>query len=201
MTSITEALSALPADQRHASLAGLTFVSGLGILPMTTDIVFVGAGVLLQKQLLDPVATLLICTVACALSEALMFEVGARFGTRLLKTRLLRRVMPAERLEALQARLAGSHRSLVYFIRFTPTMRPWLVLALASLGLERATFYRLGWLLLLAYVPLLIGLVALASRFIAIEPEWVFYALIAGWCVNFIVKRVRQRGQPPPAGS
>lgn len=157
MESLEDLLFGSPQEQKNLILGGLMFIAGLGVLPTTTDIILLATGALIYKGVLDLAPATFICFCSIALSELLMYELGFRFGQKLLQMRPLRKLIGPKRLEEMSGKLQESNYASVLFIRFMPILRPWILLSMSSLGLERKKFYSMGLPLLALYVPIVLA--------------------------------------------
>jgi len=190
MDPIFEAISSYPEGDRFFYLAGILFLAALGLIPTTTDIIMVLVGILVSKGLLDPFYAAFLCFFTIAIAETLMFEFGVLFGSKVLKSRLILKMLPRPKMDRLKEKLTGSTLDLVTSIRFNPILRPLQILCLASLKADRQGYYLLSYLFLIIYVPILIFLTAWLASFINIRAEWIIYLLIIVWSLGFLKRKL-----------
>lgn len=177
MNTIQTFFLSYPAESRYLILALGIFLAGLAITPVPSDIVFAGIGVLVAHGIFNYVAAAIICTVFIFLAESLIVEVAHRMGPKLLESPLIARVLKPERVHAVRSKLKRSQIKIIRSIRFTVPWRPYLILSLAALGMDRRKFYRIHAINTVAYVPALIGGIALISRSFELK-EWQILVMI-----------------------
>ena len=194
MHSIQEFFLGYPSEIRYAILALAIFLAGIGITPAPSDIVLAGIGVLVGHGIFHYGPAALICTVFILLGEVLLVETGHKMGPKLLASRLIVRTIGIERIAGLKKRLKRSQVRLMRSIRFTVPFRPYVIVVLSALGMNRKKFYKIHVINTLAYVPALIGGVGLISRSFDLK-DWQLLVMIGLlWAISIFLPF--QKGNP-----
>jgi len=125
-------LQSLQGAPAYALVAGVLAASGFG-LPINEDILLMVAAALTLHGVMEPLPLVACawCGVLCA--DALIFHWGHRFGARLLRHRWAARMLPPDRLAALQATMRRWGPAYLCLVRFLPGMRSALLFAAGSL--------------------------------------------------------------------
>jgi membrane protein DedA with SNARE-associated domain len=117
---------------------GLVFVllvlCGIGA-PINEDIVLLVAAALTLKGVMDPVPLMIVAWFGLIIGDGLVFHWGHRFGAPLLRTRFFARILPPDRLSAMQDRVRRGGPYSIFVIRFLPGIRTALFFAAGSLKL------------------------------------------------------------------
>lgn len=178
MQTIQEFFLRYPAEIRYAMLAGAILLAGLSITPLPSDIVLAGVGVMVGHHIFEYGWTALICTLCLFLAESLLVEFGHRAGPRILDSKLIDRTIGAERIQGLRRRLKRSEIRVMRSVRFTVPIRPYIIIALSALGMDRRKFYKIHAINTLAYVPAMIGGVGVISKSFDLK-DWQLLLMIA----------------------
>jgi membrane-associated protein len=113
-------------------LFGLLFGSGFG-LPVNEDNLLLGAAALTLKGVMDPVPLIVVAWFGVLTADTLIFHWGHRFGARLLRHRLFARLVPPQRLAAMQGAMLRYGPGYIFVARFMPVIRTALYFAAGSL--------------------------------------------------------------------
>jgi membrane-associated protein len=113
-------------------LFGLLFGSGFG-LPVNEDILLLGAAALTLKAVMEPVPLIMVAWFGVLTADTLIFHWGRRFGARLLLHRLFARLVPPQRLVAMQGAMLRYGPGYIFLARFMPGIRTALYFAAGSL--------------------------------------------------------------------
>jgi membrane-associated protein len=132
MDSLMGALQSLQGFPAYALLFGLLFGSGFG-LPVNEDILLLGAAALTLKGVMDPVPLIVVAWFGVLTADTLIFHWGHRFGARLLRHRLFARLVPPQRLAAMQGAMLRYGPGYIFVARFMPGIRTALYFAAGSL--------------------------------------------------------------------
>ena len=132
MDNVMAFLQSLQGGPAYALVFGVLAASGLG-LPVNEDILLMVAAALTLRGVMEPVPLVAVawCGVMCA--DALIFHWGHRFGARLLEHRRAARLLPPQRLMAVQATMQRWGPGYLALVRFLPGMRSALLFAAGSL--------------------------------------------------------------------
>ncbi|MDT8989620.1 DedA family protein [Curvibacter sp. APW13] len=121
---VLQSLQGLPA---YALLLALLFGCGIG-LPMNEDIVLLAAAALTLQGIMEPVALIAVAWVGLIAGDALIFHWGYRYGAQLLRHRFFARMLPPQRLAAMQATMTRFGPAYIFVVRFLPGIRTALFL-------------------------------------------------------------------------
>ncbi len=155
MDRLLDALQALQGLPAYALLLGALLSSGFG-LPVNEDLLLVAAAALTLRGVMEPLPLVATAWVGILAADTLVFHWGRRFGAPLLRHRAAARVLPPQRLLALQVRVQRWGPACLALVRFAPGLRTALLFAAGSLRLR----YRDLWLwdggAALVEIPLLV---------------------------------------------
>lgn len=155
MDRLLGALQALQGLPAYALLLAALVASGFG-LPVNEDLLLVAAAALTLRGVMEPLPLVATAWLGIVAADTLMFHWGRRFGAPLLRHRAAARVLPPQRLLALQARVQRWGPACLVAVRFAPGLRTPLLFAAGSLRLR----YRDLWLYdggaALVEIPLLV---------------------------------------------
>ncbi len=148
-------LQSLQGAPAYALLFGALALSGFG-LPINEDILLLLAAALTLQGVMEPVPLVAVawCGILCA--DGLIFHWGHRFGARLLRHRLAARVLPPQRLDAMQARMLRWGPAYIFAVRFMPGMRTALLFAAGSLKMPYRHLFVFDGAAALVELPLLV---------------------------------------------
>jgi membrane protein DedA with SNARE-associated domain len=155
MESVMAFLQSLQGAPAYALLFGALALSGFG-LPINEDILLLLAAALTLQGVMEPVPLVAVawCGILCA--DGLIFHWGHRFGARLLRHRLAARVLPPQRLDAMQARMLRWGPAYIFAVRFMPGMRTALLFAAGSLKMPYRHLFVFDGAAALVELPLLV---------------------------------------------
>lgn len=132
MASVWPFLESLQGPPAYALLFALLFGCGIG-LPMNEDIVLLAAAALTLSDVFAPIPLMVVAWLGLVGGDALIFHWGHKFGARLLEHAFVRRVVPAQRLEAMQQTMRRYGPAYIFVVRFMPGVRTALFFAAGSL--------------------------------------------------------------------
>lgn len=122
---MTEVFTSLVSAHPSVVVLGIFFVlllCGFG-LPLPEDIVLAFAGYAVHLQVMPLWLGIAVGMAGVLIGDSTLFFIGRRYGERVLRFRLIRRMLPPPRLEKIQ-RLYQRYGSRVLFTaRFTPMLR------------------------------------------------------------------------------
>jgi membrane protein DedA with SNARE-associated domain len=191
MESVWPFLQSLQGAPAYALMFGLLFGCGVG-LPMNEDIVLLAASALTLKGVMDPVPLMVVAWFGLVGGDALVFHWGHRFGTRLLRRPFLARIVPPQRLEAMQKTMRRYGPAYIFVVRFMPGVRTALFFAAGSLKMPYRHLFIYDGLAALVELPLLVygvryvggrweEILALIHRFQGIIVPAIVVLLLAVW--------------------
>lgn len=147
-----QSLQGLPA---YALLFALLFSCGIGA-PINEDILLLAAAALTLKGIMDPVPLMVVAWFGLVAGDALIFHWGHRFGARLLRQRWAARIVPEERLVAMQQTMQRYGPAYIFVVRFMPGVRTALFFAAGSLKMPYRHLFLFDGLAALVELPLLV---------------------------------------------
>lgn len=130
--SLMSSLHSLEGFPAYALLFGLLFASGFG-LPINEDILLLGAAALTLKGVMEPWPLIAVAWFGVLTADTLIFHWGHQFGARLLRHRLFARLVPPQRLAAMQNAMLRYGPGYIFLARFMPGIRTALYFAAGSL--------------------------------------------------------------------
>jgi membrane protein DedA with SNARE-associated domain len=136
---------------------GLLILCGIG-LPIPEDIILVAAGFLAAENGKPYVSTAFIMYVGILLGDSVIYCVGRLFGRKVLRTRLGKLLVNAERLGKVEE-LFGKYGAGVLFVgRFLPGLRAPIYLTAGTIRYSFLRFLTLDGLAALISAPLFVWL-------------------------------------------
>jgi membrane protein DedA with SNARE-associated domain len=191
MESVWPFLQSLQGAPAYALMFGLLFGCGIG-LPMNEDIVLLAASALTLKGVMDPVPLMVVAWFGLVGGDALVFHWGHRFGTRLLRRPFLARIVPPQRLEAMQNTMRRYGPAYIFVVRFMPGVRTALFFAAGSLKMPYRHLFIYDGLAALVELPLLVygvryvggrweEILAMIHRFQGVIVPAIVVLLLAVW--------------------
>ncbi|MDA8792322.1 hypothetical protein N9N67_03700 [Bacteriovoracaceae bacterium] len=134
MEQLLELIQNTPPDQFYIGLFGLIYVTGLGVLPNSTDVNMLILGSFIAEDKLPFSRVWIICCTALILADHTTFILSKWFGTKVLNLKWIKKILKAEIISAIQALFKISPLHPILAIRLAPTGRPPLIVLLSSLG-------------------------------------------------------------------
>src|SRR3954465_1347860 len=98
---------------------GLLVFCGLG-LPMPEDIILIAAGLLAYYGLTNLGITMAVSFFGVIIGDTIIFFLGAKYGRKLTKKGIFHRLLPEDRLNAVQKQLHKRGNVLIFMARFMP---------------------------------------------------------------------------------
>jgi membrane protein DedA with SNARE-associated domain len=205
MDTVMASLQSLQGLPAYGLLLGLLVASGFG-LPINEDILLLTAAALTLRNVMEPLPLIAVAWVGVVTADALIFHWGHVFGARLLQHRLFARLVPAQRLAAMQATMLRFGPAYIFLVRFMPGMRTALLFAAGSLKMPYRQLFIFDGAAALVELPLLVfgvryvggrwqEIVALLQPAQGVLLPVLLLAALAAW----LVLRRRRPGQPPRA--
>jgi len=155
----------------ESSASGASYFYFFGILmgcsfgfPMSADLLMIVAGSLASLGILKLGTLVLAAPVAILLGDTVTFNLGRKFGERLLATSFLLKVFPTEKQSQARFFLQRNAAKFIFMIRFTPGLRSLIFLTAGTMQVPPKTFYKMNILATCIYVPSLISLSFFTSQ-------------------------------------
>lgn len=155
MNSVMAFLQSLQGLPAYALLFTLLCGSGFG-LPINEDILLLAAAALTLKGVMEPVPLLMVAWAGLLIADTFVFHWGHRFGSRLLRHRVVARALPERRVLAMQETMGRYGPACLFAVRFMPGMRSALFFAAGSLKLPYRHLFFFDGLAALLELPLLV---------------------------------------------
>jgi membrane protein DedA with SNARE-associated domain len=194
-------LQGLPA---YALVFGLLVACGIGA-PMNEDIVLLAAAALTLTGVMQPVPLIVVAWFGLIAGDALIFHWGYRYGGRILRHRWFARILPEQRLTAMQQRVQRGGPASIFVIRFLPGIRTALFFAAGTLKIPYRTFFLFNGLAAAIELPLLVfGVRYIGGRWKEILPAiqqaqvWLLAAVIGFVALVIVLRRLRSRAKTKP---
>jgi len=105
--------------------------SGVGV-PVAEEIIVVGAGVLIHRDIVDPLWAWLVCYVGILVADAIVVYIGWHFGKAVLHRRWVRRILHPRRLLWARHQINEHGAWMIAASRFIPGGR-WATLLIAGM--------------------------------------------------------------------
>ena len=194
-----QVLQGLPA---YALVFGLLVACGIGA-PMNEDVVLLAAAALTLTGVMQPLPLIAVAWFGLVAGDALIFHWGYRYGARILRHRWFARILPGQRLTAMQERVRRGGPASIFVIRFLPGIRTALFFAAGTLKIPYRTFFLFNGLAAAIELPLLVfGVRYLGGRWKEILPAiqqaqgWLLLGVIAIVALALLLHRLRARARP-----
>ena len=149
---------------------------GLGI-PIPEDITIAVGGILVSCEVTSFWKTMVVCMAGVLAGDIFVFIMGRYFGSKILKSKLLSRMVKARRIALVKLASKKYGNYLIFFARFMPGLRTPVYF---SMGSFRKPFY---------IFFIIDGLAALIS-----VPVWVYIGMVFGQnlpLLEYYIKNVR----------
>ena len=155
MNAVMAFLQSLQGPPAYALLFALLCGSGFG-LPINEDILLLAAAALTLRGVMEPVPLVAVAWAGLLVADTLVFHWGHRFGSRLLRHRVVARALPERRVLAMQETMGRYGPACLFAVRFMPGMRSALFFAAGSLKLRYRHLFFFDGLAALIELPLLV---------------------------------------------
>jgi membrane protein DedA with SNARE-associated domain len=137
----------------YAVILGLLLVCGLGI-PLPEDITLIGAGILAALGSISLPGALGAGLVGVLMGDAILFNLGRRFGRSVFELPGFRRVFTPARVALAEQKVLNNSQFICFTARFLPGLRAPIYLTAGILGVRPSIFYTLDGMAALISVPL-----------------------------------------------
>ena len=158
MDSLVDFLLGFYGPTPYFLIFGILVCCGLG-LPIPEDVCLIAAGLLAYYGVTDLWTIILVSFAGVIIGDSIIFYLGAHYGRRLTKKWFFHKLLPDERLEAVQSKLHRSGNKLFFAARFMPGLRAPVFFTAGTLHIPYGRFALYDGLAALISVPLIIGAV------------------------------------------
>jgi membrane protein DedA with SNARE-associated domain len=139
-------------------ILGILLACGVG-LPIPEDITLFAAGLLCYYGLTSLPLMIGVALLGVMGGDSLIFYLGHHFGRKLTKKWLFHKLLPDDRLLAVQNKFAKRGNKLIFAARFMPGLRAPIYFSAGTLHLSPRVFWFYDGMAALISVPLIIGAV------------------------------------------
>lgn len=133
----------------------LLLACGLG-LPMPEDIVLFVAGLLSYYGSANVWVMIAVCFSGVLIGDGFVFFIGARYGRKVTKFSMVKRILPPRRLRLVRKKLHQSGSRVIFAARFMPGLRTPIFFSAGTLHLPFRTFLFFDGFAALISVPTII---------------------------------------------
>ncbi|MGK5085435.1 DedA family protein [Bdellovibrionota bacterium FG-1] len=137
-------------------IMGILLLCGLG-LPIPEDITLFSAGLLSYYGVTDVWGMIAIGLVGVIIGDSLIYYLGFHFGRKLTKKWFFHKLLPDDRLAAVQTQFCQRGNKLIFAARFMPGLRAPIFFSAGTLHLPYRVFLFYDGGAALISVPLIIG--------------------------------------------
>ncbi len=135
---------------------GILLACGLGI-PIPEDITLVVGGVLAYYGLCNVWVMIAVCLVGVMVGDSFVYWLGAKYGRALTKKWFFHKVLPDDRLDAVQEKFKRFGNKLIFAARFMPGLRAPIFFSAGTLHLPFSVFFFYDGIAALLSVPAIVG--------------------------------------------
>ncbi len=138
---------------------GILLLCGFG-LPITEDVTLFAGGLLAYYGLCDLSGMIVISLLGVMIGDSIMWFLGHKYGRRLLKKWIFKKLLPDERLAMASEKYnnKGGNR-ILFFARFMPGLRAPMFFSAGLLHVPYSRFFFWDGLAALISVPAIVGAV------------------------------------------
>ena len=165
-------LTSLAPSAIYDTLAGILLLCGLG-LPVPEDLSLISAGYLAHLGIVNVHTVFLVCFAAVLGGDCIAFALGRLFGSRLLDSRLARRVFRPRKQIRVRAYFRKFGSKVIFVARFLPGLRFSIFLSAGTLRVRPSVFFIYDSLAALVSVPTLVYLSWVFGEHIDHVVSWV----------------------------
>lgn len=192
----------------YLTLGTVLLLCGLS-LPIPEDVSLITAGYLAHLKVVDIHIVFVLCFAAVLGGDTIAFMLGRHFGTRLLNSRLARRIFKPRKQIRVRAYFRRYGSKVIFVARFLPGLRFSVFLSAGTLRLHPSVFFVYDSLAAALSVPALVYLAyAFGDRFDQVI-KWartsefgilgVVAVVLAVVGVKLLRKRSKRKHQPTSA--
>ena len=167
-------ITTLSGFHAYALILGILLFCGLG-LPIPEDITLISAGILAGQKKISLVGAHIVCFIGVLMGDTILFMVGQRYGRRVFKWPVFRKIFTEDRVLKSQARIKKHAKKICFSARFMPGLRAPIFLISGIMHVPFRTFI------------LQDGLAALIS-----VPVWIYVGFIFGENFDAILRLAKK---------
>jgi membrane protein DedA with SNARE-associated domain len=135
---------------------GILLACGMGV-PIPEDITLVVGGILAYYGVCNVWVMIGVCLAGVMIGDSLVFWLGAKYGRPLTKKWFFHKVLPDERLDAVQGKFKRYGNKLIFAARFMPGLRAPIFFSAGVLHLPFSVFFWFDGVAALLSVPAIVG--------------------------------------------
>ncbi len=139
-------------------ILGILLACGLG-LPIPEDVTLFAAGLISYYGVTDVGWMTVICLFGVILGDSIVFWLGAIYGRRLTKKGIFHKLLPDDRLDAVQKKFNEKGERLLFAARFMPGLRAPIFFSAGTLHVPYRKFLLYDGSAALISVPAIVGAV------------------------------------------
>lgn len=133
----------------------LLVACGFG-LPMPEDVILFAAGMMSYYKAVNVKVMIAVCFLGVMLGDSAVFTIGALYGRKLRRTRIMRRLLPPKRLKLVRHKLHEQGNKVIFAARFMPGLRTPIFFSAGTLHLPFRVFLFYDGLAALISVPTIV---------------------------------------------
>lgn len=144
----------------HAPYLGLflmLLLGGIG-LPMPEDATLILCGFLIAQEVVKPFEALAVVYPGLLIADSLLYSFGKRFGRVIVTRKRFHRILPPERLAALESKFSRSGSTLILFGRHVAGLRVQLFLVAGIMNMPFIKFLLMDALSSIITLAIMIGI-------------------------------------------
>ena len=146
----------------YIAFALLLTACGIGF-PFSSDLTLITGGVLAGTKIFSLFKAIPLAYTAILLGDTIAFFAGRKFGHKIVRSKLFRRVCSEKRFNEISKFLNENASKFIFSVRFTPGARSVIFLTAGTIGVKPKTFYRMNCLSTAIYVPSIMTLAFFAA--------------------------------------
>lgn len=158
MDKILDILLTFSGPMPYVVIFCILLACGLG-LPIPEDITLFAAGLSAYYGLTDLWVVMILSYVGVLVGDSVIFVLGRVYGRKLTKKWFFHKLLPDERLNAVQTKFHQRGNGLIFLARFMPGLRAPIFFSAGTLHLPPRIFLSYDGLAALISVPVIIGAV------------------------------------------
>lgn len=126
--------------------------------PFNSDLLMVIGGALASLGVFQIGVVMVLSPLFILVGDTVSFNVGRKFGVKILASPYVQRIFPTQRQEKLKVFLKSNARQFIFMIRFIPGLRTFIFLFAGTMHVEPKIFYQMNALSTCFYAPTIVWL-------------------------------------------
>lgn len=155
MDAMVQFLLSFQGPMPYVLVVGILLACGLG-LPIPEDITLFAAGLLAYYGNANVYLMIGVSFLGVMAGDSIIFFLGAKYGRKLTKKWFFSKVLPPDRLAAVQTRLHKQGNKLIFMARFMPGLRAPIYFTCGTLHIPFRRFFLFDGLAALISVPAIV---------------------------------------------